>query len=126
MMPKAWTAKMKLSKKSTLACAGILSASVLAAAANSRTHHYVYCVSCGSVLLGGERCGPEWHIGSWPESIGFAEYTHVDFVTVVDGVPKEGGKRYPTYTVVDFGSRYLRVPARAWVVGVAFASGVAS
>ena len=101
-----------------LVCAGILSASVLAACVHWRIHQNLYSVN---IYSGGRAYGPGWHVGSPPNWFGFSEYTDVGF-------PIEWGKKNPTptYTDIDLGSHRLTIKAHAWVVALALASAVAS
>lgn len=98
-------------------CIGIIATAVIADYLYWRSSQNVYSLNA---YAGGFISGPQWHIGTAPNWIGFSQYTEV-------GMPSEWDKKRdtPTFTEIDLAShRYsIRVPASK--LGLIAASGVA-
>ena len=98
-------------------CTGIIATAVIAAYVYWRSSQHVYSLNA---YAGGFVAGPQWHIGTAPNWIGFSQYTDV-------GMPSEWDKKRdtPTFTEIDLASSRYNIRASTSELGLITVSGVA-
>jgi hypothetical protein len=98
-------------------CIGIIAMAVIADYLYWRTNQNVYSLNA---YAGGLIAGPQWHIGTAPNWIGFSQYTDV-------GMPSEWGKKRdnPTFTDIDLAFHRYRIGSSASKLGLIAACGAA-